>query len=95
MLVVSPSGRAEHLRGPIRREGIAVFKAVVAAVTPMSLSSVAFTNVGGSSSRFYNTHTYVVDPTGGPAKIMRKRGGGRPINQMGVRFTLTNRMLYR
>jgi hypothetical protein len=60
----------------------------------MSLSSLASANVGGSSSRFYNTHAYVIDPHGGPTKVTRKQGGG-PINPMGVRRNPANRMLYR
>jgi hypothetical protein len=68
---------------------------IVAAVMLMSLSSIASANVGVGSSRFYNTHTYVIDPNGGPAKVMRRQGGGRPINPMGVRFNPANRMLYR
>jgi hypothetical protein len=52
-------------------------------------------NVGGSSSRFYNTHSYVINPNGGPAKVMHKQRGGGPINPMGVRFNPANRMLYR
>jgi hypothetical protein len=72
-----------------------VFKLiVVTAAMLISLSSVAFA-VGGSSTRFYNTHTYAIDASGGPAKIMRRQGGGRPINPMGVRRNWSNRMLYR
>jgi hypothetical protein len=71
-----------------------VFKLMVAAAMLISWSSVAFA-VGGSSTRFYNTHTYVVSPNGGPATVMRKQGRGGPINPMGVRRNWSNRMLYR
>jgi hypothetical protein len=60
-----------------------MFKLIVAAAMLISLSSVAFA-VGGSSTRFYNTHTYVVGPNGGPAKVVPKQGMRRrnPANRI-------------
>jgi hypothetical protein len=63
-----------------------VFKFIIAAAVLISWASVAFA-VGGSSTRFYNTHTYVVGPNGGPATVMRKQGMRRR--------NPANRMLYR
>jgi hypothetical protein len=29
----------------------------------------------GTSSKYYNTHSFVIDPSGGPAKVISKREG--------------------
>jgi hypothetical protein len=38
----------------------------------------------GTSSKYYNTHSFVIDPNGGPAKVLSKREG-RP-RRAGPRF---------
>jgi hypothetical protein len=66
---------------------------VLATALLMGLSSIAFANVGGRSTRFYNQHTYVIDHHGGPARVAPKQMGQG--NLQGVRRNWSNRMLYR
>jgi hypothetical protein len=61
---------------------------LIVITTTMLLASISIASAiqGRRSTAFYNSHSYTVDPNGGPAKVAPKQG---------VRRNPANRLLYR
>jgi hypothetical protein len=59
---------------------------VITATMLLASISIASAVQGGRSTAFYNSHSYTINPNGGPAKIVPKQG---------MRRNPANRLLYR